>query len=259
MSDKKISAIVPAYNEEKTVGKVLDVLTSSNIPDEVICVNDGSTDNTLNEIKKYKEDIVIIDIGENKGKGNALAEGIKKAKGDILLFLDADFTNLKTIHIETILKPILNNECRVVIGYQYNRYTFSKSSSDISGQRVYYKKDLLPYLNEMAKTRFGVETYLNSIFPKEDTKKIKLENLTTLYKYEKYAPPLALREYIKEGIEIARVIGNRRVLPKSDFKILRELENITDFRELQRKIQEISDTEVRDILEKYILKYIKRL
>ena len=57
MSNKKISVIVPAYNEEKTVGKVLDVLTSSNIPDEVICVNDGSTDNTSNEIRKYKENI----------------------------------------------------------------------------------------------------------------------------------------------------------------------------------------------------------
>ena len=86
MSSKKVTVIVPAYNEEKTVGKVLGVLTSSNIPDEVICVNDGSTDNTLNEIQKYKENIVIIDIGENKGKGNALVEGIKKATGEILLF-----------------------------------------------------------------------------------------------------------------------------------------------------------------------------
>ena len=40
----------------------------------------------MKEIKKYKEDVVIIDIGKNKGKGNALAEGIKKATGDILIF-----------------------------------------------------------------------------------------------------------------------------------------------------------------------------
>jgi len=64
--------------------------------------------------------------------------------------------------------------------------------------------------------------------------------------------------YIKAGVEIARVIGSKRVLPKSDSKILRELEDITDFRVLQRKIQGISDTEVRHILEKYILRYIRR-
>ena len=258
MSNKKISVIVPAYNEEKTVGKVLDVLTSSNIPDEVICVNDGSTDNTSNEIRKYKENIVIIDIGENKGKGNALAEGIKKATGDILIFLDADLTNLTEKHLQLLLEPLLNDKYKAVLGCLVGGTGFTLASN-ITGQRAYYKADLIPHIEEMAETRFGVEVFLNGLFSKNETKKVPLPGLVGLYKYEKESPQDAFSSYIKAGIEIAKVIGNKRVLPKSDFKILRELENITDFRELQRKIQEISDTELKDILEKYILRYIKRL
>ena len=258
MSSKKVTVIVPAYNEEKTVGKVLGVLTSSNIPDEVICVNDGSTDNTLNEIQKYKENIVIIDIGENKGKGNALVEGIKKATGEILLFLDADLTTLTQKHLQLLLDPILNDKYKAVLGYLVRGSGFTLASN-ITGQRAYYKADLIPHIEEMAKTRFGVEVFLNSLFSKNETKKVPLHGLVGLYKYEKESPQKAFSSYIKAGVEIARVIGNKRVLPKSDFRILRELEDITDFRVLQKKIQEISDTEVRDILEKYILKYIRRL
>jgi len=258
MLSKKVTAIVPAYNEEKTVGKVLDVLVTSDIPDEGICVNDGSTDNTLNEIKKYKEDIVIIDIGKNKGKGNALAEGIKKASGDILLFLDADLTTLSDMHLQLLLEPLLNGKYRAVLGYLVGGSGFSLASN-ITGQRAYYRKDLMPHIKEMAGTKFGVEVFLNGLFSKNETKKVPLPGLVGLYKYEKESPQDALNSYIKAGVEIARVIGNKRVLPKSDFKILRELEDITDFRVLQRKIREISDTEVRDILEKYILRYIRRL
>jgi len=162
MLSKKVTAIVPAYNEEKTVGKVLDVLVTSDIPDEVICVNDGSTDNTLNEIKKYKEDIVIIDIGKNKGKGNALAEGIKKASGDILLFLDADLTTLSDMHLQLLLEPLLNGKYRAVLGYLVGGSGFSLASN-ITGQRAYYRKDLMPHIKEMAGTKFGVEVFLNRL------------------------------------------------------------------------------------------------
>lgn len=252
-----ISAIVPCYNEEKTVREVIEVLLNSQYIDEIIAINDGSTDETYNILKGFGNKIHFINLKKNKGKGNALVEGIKKSKGDIVIFLDADFTNLKATHIKTILKPILNMECRIVIGYQYNRYTFNKSSSDISGQRVYYKKDLLPYLNEMAKTKFGVETYLNNTFPKEDTKKIELENLTTLYKYEKYDPATALTEYIKEGLEITKALAQKETLNIKDKQILSKILEVKDMKDLQDLIAKITNTKIKTIFEKYILQYIK--
>jgi microsomal dipeptidase-like Zn-dependent dipeptidase len=109
----------------------------------------------------------------------------------------------------------------------------------------------------MRGTRFGVEVFLNGLFSKKETRKIPLYGLSAPYKYEKN-PQTALNEYIKEGVEIARIIGRKRVLPKSDFKILQELESIADLKALEDKIMEISDTEVQDILEKYILRYIRK-
>lgn len=253
-----ISVIVPAYNEEKTVGKVLETLISSNIPNQIICVNDGSTDNTSKILQQYKKDVVIININKNKGKGNALAEGIKKAKGDILVFLDADLINLSDKHLTLLLNPILNDKYKAVLGYLVGK-TGVSLATEITGQRAYYKKDLMPHIEKMARTKFGIEIYLNGLFAKDEIKKIALPGLRGLYKYEKQNPQEALNSYIKEGIEIAKVIGNKRVLPESDFRILRELQDITEFKTLQRKIRDVSDREVRHILEKYIFKNIRKL
>lgn len=256
MKKLSVSAIVPTYNEEKTVGNVLGTLIRSELLDEVICVNDGSTDNTLEKILEYKDEVVIVDIEENKGKGNALAEGIKIAKGDVIIFLDADLLNLSDSHLEALLDPIINGGYSAVLGYLVGKSGFSFASA-ITGQRAYYREDLLPHLEEMRGTRFGVEVFLNGLFSKKETKKTSLYGLSAPYKYEKN-PQTALNEYIKEGVEIARIIGRKRVLPKSDFKILQELESIADLKVLEDKIREISDTGVRDILEKYILRYVRK-
>ena len=74
-----ISAIVPIFNEEKTVSNVVEVLLENPQIDEVICVNDGSTDQSLVVLKEFEKEIQLIDLKENHGKGYALAEGLKKA------------------------------------------------------------------------------------------------------------------------------------------------------------------------------------
>lgn len=87
----KISVIVPAYNEEKTIGKCLHSLTQLDYPNyEVIVVDDGSTDGTLKEIEKFKSRGVKVVHQENLGKANALNRGIKEADGEIIVTVDAD-------------------------------------------------------------------------------------------------------------------------------------------------------------------------
>ncbi len=96
MSKYCVSAIVPAFNEEKTVFNVISTLQSSSLINEVICINDGSSDRTKEILERFKNDkkVKVINLDKNKGKGNALAVGIKHSKGDILLFIDADLINL---------------------------------------------------------------------------------------------------------------------------------------------------------------------
>lgn len=85
-----VSIIVPAYNEEKTIGKCLDSILNQDYKGktEVIVVNDGSNDHTAEIVSKYP--VKFIDLKVNKGKANALNKAIEDAKGDILVFTDSD-------------------------------------------------------------------------------------------------------------------------------------------------------------------------
>lgn len=91
--NRKVSVIIPAYNVEKYIRKCLESLLEQTYQNyEIIIVNDGSTDNTLNILNEYKkkyEFIKIIDI-ENHGQGYARNIALSKATGDYILFLDSD-------------------------------------------------------------------------------------------------------------------------------------------------------------------------
>ena len=89
----KFSIIVPVYNVEKYLTKCLDSITNQNFRDiEIICVNDGSTDNSLQILKEYAQKdrrIIVIDQ-ENQGVSAARNRGLAVATGDYILFVDSD-------------------------------------------------------------------------------------------------------------------------------------------------------------------------
>jgi len=88
----KVSVIVPAYNEEKSIAKTIETLLKLDYPKEkldIIVVNDGSKDNTLGEASKYKKFIRIF-TKPNGGKASAVNLGIEKAKGQFIATMDAD-------------------------------------------------------------------------------------------------------------------------------------------------------------------------
>jgi len=89
----KVSIIIPVYNAEKYIREDLDSLLGQSLREiEVICVDDGSKDSSLKILEDYqrKDDRIKILKQENKGAGAARNEGMKEAKGDYLIFLDAD-------------------------------------------------------------------------------------------------------------------------------------------------------------------------
>ena len=97
--------IIPAYNEEDTVAKVIEVIKKVSFVDEVIVVNDGSSDNT--ESEALKAGAIVINHETNKGKGEALYTGYMNAECDIIAFIDADIYNLTSKKVEAMIKPIL--------------------------------------------------------------------------------------------------------------------------------------------------------
>jgi len=117
----KLSILIPVFNEEKTVGSVLESLYSLKIPNitkEIIVVDDGSRDKSPEILKKKKREnpkLIVITHEKNKGKGAAIQTGIKKATGDIILIQDADLEyNPKDIPM--LLEPIIDKKAKVVYG-----------------------------------------------------------------------------------------------------------------------------------------------
>lgn len=114
MKKIKVAAIVPAYNEEANIGNVLKVLLASPELDEVIVVDDGSTDQTAQISREMGAK--VIRLANNQGKGQAMREGVKATQAEIIVFLDADLIDLQLNHISLLVKPILERKTAMTIG-----------------------------------------------------------------------------------------------------------------------------------------------
>ena len=121
MNYKKLSIIIPAYNEEKTILEVLKKVLTVKIPlqKEIIVVNNNSNDNTSEIVKKYikrnKLKNVLLINEKTPGKGAAVRKGLKKITGDIIIMQDADLEYDPNDYIN-LIKPILKNQTKVVYG-----------------------------------------------------------------------------------------------------------------------------------------------
>ena len=99
-----LSIIIPAHNEENSIGQVIDKIRQSKYNAEIIVVDNCSTDKTT-EIAKSKNAVTIY-CG-NQGKGYAMEEGLKHATGDIILFMDADIDIYEDDIIKLMVEPIM--------------------------------------------------------------------------------------------------------------------------------------------------------
>ncbi|MCC7553095.1 MAG: glycosyltransferase [Methanobacteriaceae archaeon] len=106
-----ISVIIPAFNEEENVANVVNVVNSLNYVNEIIVVDDGSTDRTVAEAKKAGA--IIISHKENLGKGAAIKTGFKNSNSDIIAFIDADIFNLNAKKVDAMIKPILEGKTEI--------------------------------------------------------------------------------------------------------------------------------------------------
>lgn len=160
---ERVSVIIPCYNAEKTIDKCLkSVLNQTYTELEIICVNDGSTDDSLNIIKKYAIQDPRVHIINKKNEGVSLARnaGIKIATGKYIEFLDSDdwiSSNFVKIMMEEFCK---NNVDLVICGYQstngginkslpYNNMKISEVMVDFS--EIYSSTYLNPPWNKLYK------------------------------------------------------------------------------------------------------------
>ncbi|MDQ3897446.1 MAG: glycosyltransferase family 2 protein, partial [Actinomycetota bacterium] len=117
-----VSIIIPAFNEEDGIVGTIASCLGTDYPahlTEVIAVNDGSTDRTWTRILEAKArwpQLYAVDLGRNYGKRGAMAEGIRRARGDILVFVDSD-SYLDTDAVTAIVQPFADSRVGAVVGH----------------------------------------------------------------------------------------------------------------------------------------------
>ncbi len=139
----KISVLIPAHNEEKMISAcILSCLKQTRKPDQILVVDDGSTDGTSEILKKYKDKITLIRIPKATGnKSKAQELGIKKVTGDIFIATDGD-TIIDKNFIKLVEQDFKNDkDLSVVAGYvKSTKYNFLTSLREIDytiGQDIY--------------------------------------------------------------------------------------------------------------------------
>lgn len=141
----RLSVIIPIYNAEKSLEKCLNSLINQSFEDiEIICINDGSNDNSLSILEKYaaKEKNVKIFSQKNQGVSAARNLGISKAVGEYILFCDADDTYKPNL-CSTVISMI-DKENRDVIAFGHENYVDKKlKNSDFKNITKIKKKNTL--------------------------------------------------------------------------------------------------------------------
>lgn len=205
---KKISIIIPCFNEEKTIKKVIEkVKQYTKYEIEIIIVNDGSTDSSNKILEDIKEkNIKILNHKINSGKGKAIQTGLRVVSGDIVIIQDADLEYSPT-DFDILFKPFEEADADVVYGsrflggsgyvrlHYYFHYLANKiltnicnlftnlNMSDMETGYKLFKKDVIQSIN-LTENSFGIEPEITIKLAK---KKFKFFEVGISYRGRSYS------------------------------------------------------------------------
>ena len=160
-----LSCIIPAYNEAARIAAVLAAVTDHPMIDQIIVVDDGSTDATSAVVSGIAG-VQLITLAQNIGKTAALAVAIKQAQGDYLLLVDADLIGLAPRDLTALIEPVQSGRADVSISLRRNAPLIWRwiGLDYISGERVLPRVLITPHLDALARLpKFGFEVFLNGL------------------------------------------------------------------------------------------------
>ena len=205
----KSAVIIPAYNEEQTIGKVIEAVKQVPFIAETIVVSDGSTDNTAEIARVLGAKVVTLE--QNLGKGGAMMVGVNNTDADVVLFLDADLIGLQPLHVVDLLLPVLEARAEMTVGiFDHGRLATDLAqfiAPYLSGQRA-VKSQLFRQISNLELTRYGVEVALTR-FAKTagiSVVEVELRDMTHVMKEEKMGMVRGFMARLRMYWDIARCV-----------------------------------------------------
>lgn len=184
----KTVVVIPAFNEEKNIGRTIDLIRATGLPLKIVVVDDGSTDKTVREVLKrrllgkYANDsaeVILVQQDTNRGKGVAFFKGLRTAlrlNPETVVFLDADMLEIpkKSLYFLAKNAAQYNNSrgSRMVVGNQYEKahsylQLFLPTRSDIVGMYSFSLQACWRLIKEESRVlarRFDLEPFLRYFF-----------------------------------------------------------------------------------------------
>jgi glycosyltransferase involved in cell wall biosynthesis len=144
-----ISAVLPVYNEASAVKRVLDILCQCELIQQIVVVDDGSTDGSAQKVVEAMDcdaRIHLLTHARNLGKGQAVFSGLQSTQSDLILLLDADLWGLRVQHVEELIIGVLKDNLDMTVGIFRGGKIYSDFSHWatpwLSGQRCLWRKHL---------------------------------------------------------------------------------------------------------------------
>jgi len=158
----KVSAIIAAYNEQDTIAEVIRAVEGHPLVDEIVVVDDGSSDTTSARARETSARVITLE--QNAGKAGAMSAGVRAARNDTILFLDADILGLTHEIITLTVTPVLTGRCGMFVAIRARRtYWMNRLLYFIpvlGGERA-LTKDIWRLVPRIYRKGFQIEIALN--------------------------------------------------------------------------------------------------
>lgn len=202
----RVSCVIPAYNEARTIAGVIEAVRACPQVDEVIVVSDGSSDDTPRRAADAGADHVIV-LPRNGGKSRAVLEALGRARGDVIVLIDGDLYGLGSAHIEQLLAPVLAGRAEMAVAL-FAGDLQHRLQPLLSGQRTVHRSLLLGS-ERLERAGFGLEIVLGRLARDRRSRiaRVMWQGVSHRSKHAKYGTLNGVRLKVRASSDLARQAG----------------------------------------------------